>query len=165
MVCWGALSETLSRQHFLDHVTPYERMFAMQLVADGDCGVDTEQVINRRDEFFWRDGSFERVRGVFIGAAQLIAGLDPRPSEDDRVALRPVVAAPIARDARRTTKFAHPNYEGFIEQGSPYAALSVWVTKEQEGSTGECVLCSLLLLHNPDAQSSVRATPPNCQTS
>ena len=43
-------------------------------------------------------------------------------------------------------------------QGEPDIALDVWVTKAQEGLKGERGLRSLLLLHNSDAQSSVRAT-------
>ncbi len=38
------------------------------------------------------------------------------------------------------------------------------MTEEQEGLKGGRILCSLLLLHNPDAQSSVWATPPNANT-
>jgi hypothetical protein len=40
-------------------------------------------------------------------------------------------------------------------------ALDVWVTDEQEGLISERVLPNLLMLCNPDAQRSVRATPPN----
>ena len=43
-------------------------------------------------------------------------------------------------------------------QGGLDIALDVWVTKEQEGLKGRRVLCNLLLLHNPDTQSSVWAT-------
>ena len=38
--------------------------------------------------------------------------------------------------------------------------LGVWVTQTPEGWKGERVLRNLLLFHNPDAQSSVWATPP-----
>ena len=40
-------------------------------------------------------------------------------------------------------------------RGGPDIALDVWVTQEQEGFAGERVLCHLLLLCNPDIQSSV----------
>ena len=42
----------------------------------------------------------------------------------------------------------------------PKLALGVWMTQEQEALKVERVLRNLLLLHNPDAQSSVWATPP-----
>ena len=45
-------------------------------------------------------------------------------------------------------------------QGGPDAALSVWVTQEQEGLNSERLLRNLLLLCNPDIQSDVWATPP-----
>ncbi len=48
-----------------------------------------------------------------------------------------------------------------MQAGGPDIALDVWVTQEQEGLKGERHLRSLLLFHNPDAQSSVWATPPN----
>ncbi len=38
------------------------------------------------------------------------------------------------------------------------------MTQEQEGLKGERLLRNLLLLHNPDAQSSVWATPPRRQS-
>ena len=44
-------------------------------------------------------------------------------------------------------------------RGGPNIALDVWVTQEQEGLKGEHLLRKLLLLHNPDTQSSVWATP------
>ena len=47
-----------------------------------------------------------------------------------------------------------------MRRGGPDAVLSVWVTQEQEGLKGERVHRNLLLFHNPDAQSSVWATPP-----
>lgn len=40
-------------------------------------------------------------------------------------------------------------------------ALDVWVTDEQEGLISERVLPNLLVIGNPDAQSSIRATPAN----
>ena len=46
-----------------------------------------------------------------------------------------------------------------LPRGGPDFALDVWVTKEQEGLKGERVPRNLLLLCNPDAQSSVWATP------
>ncbi len=51
--------------------------------------------------------------------------------------------------------------EQWKRRGGPDIALDVWVTKEQEGWQEERLFCNLLLLHNPDAQSSVWATPPN----
>ncbi len=45
-------------------------------------------------------------------------------------------------------------------RGGPDIALDVWVTQEQEGLKGERVPRHLLLLCNPDTQSSVWATPP-----
>ncbi len=45
-------------------------------------------------------------------------------------------------------------------QGGSDITWDVWVTQEQEGLKAEDVLRNLLLLHNPDAQSSVWATPP-----
>ena len=39
--------------------------------------------------------------------------------------------------------------------------MDVWVTQEQEGLAGERALRNLLLLCNPDTQSSVWATPPH----
>ena len=47
-----------------------------------------------------------------------------------------------------------------VARGGPDIALDVWVTQEQEGLNGERILSNLLLLHNPDAQSSDWATPP-----
>ncbi len=44
--------------------------------------------------------------------------------------------------------------------GGPDIAWDVWVTQEQEGLKGEPFLYILLLLCNPDTQSSVWATPP-----
>ena len=49
---------------------------------------------------------------------------------------------------------------GFGSRGGPDIALDVWVSKEQEVLKDERLTRSLLLLHNPDAQSSVWATPP-----
>ncbi len=42
-------------------------------------------------------------------------------------------------------------------RGGLNIALDVWVTQEQEGLKSERVPHNLLLLHNPDAQSSVWA--------
>ena len=50
-----------------------------------------------------------------------------------------------------------------ISRGGPDIALDVWVTQEQEGLKVERLLRNLLLLCNPDAQSSVWATPPSFQ--
>ena len=43
-------------------------------------------------------------------------------------------------------------------RGVPDIALDVWVTQDREGLKGERHLHSLLLFHNPDAQSSVLPT-------
>ena len=69
----------------------------------------------------------------------------PRPSQSLRPCHPPVISSSDMHEMWR---------------GGPDIALDVWVTKEQEGLKGERVLCNLLLLHNPDAQSSVWATPP-----
>ena len=44
-------------------------------------------------------------------------------------------------------------------RGGPDVALNVWVTQEQEGFRSGPVLRVLVLLCNPDTQSSVWATP------
>ncbi len=58
----------------------------------------------------------------------------------------------------------HPSslHSGHVHwpRGATDVALNVWVTKEQEGLKEEHALRILLLLCNPDTQSSVWATPP-----
>ena len=44
--------------------------------------------------------------------------------------------------------------------GGSVIAWDVWLTKEKEGLKGVHVLSNLLLLHDPEAQSSIRASPP-----
>ena len=70
----------------------------------------------------------------------------------------PIRAAVIRSRTSEVLRASGVNFRP-LPRGGPDFALDVWVTKEQEGLKGERVPRNLLLLCNPDAQSSVCATP------
>src|SRR5579871_4505890 len=70
-----------------------------------ETGIETESLVKRGEQIPHRAGLVRHLRAILAGCPIHLATFNSAPTDDDRPAARPVIAAGILVDPRRAAEF------------------------------------------------------------
>src|SRR6266852_1157923 len=138
------IAQRTSGNHLWNYLTVGdERYRTIEAINQHGVGIDSNQVVNRRQHVLCRERAIDNARSNSVGLADYPAACDAAAGKEIGIGVTPMAAA-VSLELRCSTHFVHHAHERLIEQAACFQIVDE--TGKRQIQSREQILCQAIFL-------------------